>query len=320
MNEEKHLYGIDLLRGIAAFGIVGCHLMLSPRTPSGSAITHFCDMNVAVFGVIAGYFTHASAALGVKGDILRRLKRLLPVYAIWTLIFLAASFVFKVAAHDDLSQYTTSSFWLNAAFFGGSSTHLWFIAVLVYTQVFALTLLHIKVPRGLDWLLGLIGIGLSVSLSNWWGYYFFRLFGFVWLGIAVRGILWGGWKTYGILTCFTLLAHIGLSGIVPGFLRDMLVAVPLVLFAARLPLGGGGILSPLARILGATSMGVYLVHPLITKFGWVLATRVCAQPYSAGVVLLDWTLCWAIAFIFAALIMRVPCLSHYLLFQSATRK
>ena len=244
MDEKKHLYGIDLLRGIAAFGIVGCHLALTPRTIMGSAITHFCDMNVAVFGVIAGYFTHAIAAAGAGGDISRRLKRLLPIYAIWTVIFLIASFIFKVAAHDSLSQYTEASFWLNAAFFGGSSTHLWFIAVLVYTQVFALILLHIKVPRGIDWLLGFVGIALSVSIPNWWGCYFFRLFGFVWLGIAARGISWGGCKVYGILTCFALLAHIGLSGIVPGFLRDMLVALPLVMFAVRLPLGGGYIICP----------------------------------------------------------------------------
>ncbi len=255
MDEKKHLYGIDLLRGIAAFGIVGCHLILSPRTTMGSGITYFCDMNVAVFGVIAGYFTHASTAMGARGDISRRLKRLLPVYVIWTVIFLIASFVFKVAAHDSLSQYTNPSFWLNAAFFGGSSTHLWFIAVLVYTQVFALTLLHIKVPRGIDWLLGFIGIALSVSLSNWWGYYFFRLFGFVWLGIAARGISWGGWKAYGILTCFALLAHIGLSGIVPGFLRDMLVALPLVMFAVRLPLGGGGYVIASRTLFGRNKYG-----------------------------------------------------------------
>ena len=258
MDEKKHLYGIDLLRGIAAFGIVGCHLALTPRTIMGSAITHFCDMNVAVFGVIAGYFTHAIAAAGAGGDISRRLKRLLPVYAIWTVIFLISSFVFKVAAHDSLSQYTEASFWLNAAFFGGSSTHLWFIAVLVYTQVFALILLHIKVPRGIDWLLGFVGIALSVSIPNWWGCYFFRLFGFVWLGIAARGISWGGWKVYGILTCFALLAHIGLCGIVPGFLRDMLVALPLVMFAVRLPLGGGGVYYPPSHAFWAQQVWVFI--------------------------------------------------------------
>ena len=57
-REIMRLYAIDILRGIAAFGIVGCHLMLSPRTNAGSWVTHFCDMNVAVFAVLAGCFTY----------------------------------------------------------------------------------------------------------------------------------------------------------------------------------------------------------------------------------------------------------------------
>ncbi len=234
------LCGIDILRGLAAFGIVGCHLMLTPRTAAGGWVTHFCDMNVAVFGVIAGYFTHISDGGGTGADIAKRLRRLLPTYVVWTLVFLAASLVFKIAAHDDLSQYAEASFWANAAFFGGSSAHLWFIAVLVYAQVFALSLLERNPPAWIRWGLGIAGIALSVALDNWWGTYFFRLFGFLWLGIALRGIRGGSWKVFGIATLVALVAHVMLTGLVYGFVRDLLVAVPLVLFAARLPLGGGG--------------------------------------------------------------------------------
>ena len=36
-REIMRLYAIDILRGIAAFGIVGCHIMTDPRTASGEA-------------------------------------------------------------------------------------------------------------------------------------------------------------------------------------------------------------------------------------------------------------------------------------------
>lgn len=39
---------LDLLRGIAAFGIVGCHLSLSPRTEGGVLVTSLCDFNVGL--------------------------------------------------------------------------------------------------------------------------------------------------------------------------------------------------------------------------------------------------------------------------------
>ncbi len=298
------LYGIDILRGIAAFGIVGCHLVLSPRTVAGEWLTHFCDMNVAVFGVIAGYFTHISNDARAGSDIAKRLRRLLPTYIVWTLVFLAASFAFKVAAHDDLSQYLEASFWTGAAFFGGSSTHLWFIAVLIYVQVFAILLLRQNPSVLIKWGFGLFGIALSVALDNWWGKYFFRLFGFLWLGIAMRDICWGSWKAFGIVSLIALVAHVMLQGVVPGFVCDMLVAIPLVFFAVRLPLGGG--ISRVAQFLGATSMGVYLAHPLLTKFGYVVVTRFCDKPYGTWVVLADWILCWAVAICFASVALRIP--------------
>ena len=53
---------LDLLRGIAAFGIVGCHLSLSPRTEGGVLVTSLCDFNVGLFAALAGFLMS-----GVKG-------------------------------------------------------------------------------------------------------------------------------------------------------------------------------------------------------------------------------------------------------------
>ena len=57
------LIGIDLLRGVAAFGIVGCHLSLAPRTAGGELVTALCDFNVGLFAAVAGFLM-----CGGKGD------------------------------------------------------------------------------------------------------------------------------------------------------------------------------------------------------------------------------------------------------------
>lgn len=55
--------GIDVLRGIAAFGIVGCHLLLLPMSNAGRLLTSCCDMNVGVFAALSGYLM----AVSLKG-------------------------------------------------------------------------------------------------------------------------------------------------------------------------------------------------------------------------------------------------------------
>jgi len=54
-SRQWYCNGIDWLRGIAAFGIVGCHLNLAPTTAADTLLRHFCDMNVGVFGCISGF-------------------------------------------------------------------------------------------------------------------------------------------------------------------------------------------------------------------------------------------------------------------------
>ena len=309
-REIMRLYAIDILRGIAAFGIVGCHIMTDPRTASGEAVRHFCDMNVAVFAVLAGYFTYVHNEWGgVWPTIKHRLVRLLPLYFFWSLVFLAATFMFKTVAHDDMSQYRQTGFWLKVVFQGNASCHLWFIIALVYTQIAALFLMRWKLPVALPLILAITGIALSVALRNWYGTYFFRLFGFVWLGIALRTIANGTWRFYTVWTAVALVLHVLLAGILHRFLRDLLVVVPLVLLAVQVskafPSVPSWVLS-LARTLGATSLGVYLIHPLVTRFNGCLIARLCPPPYGIPSVLLDWSLSWGCAFILAWACLRLP--------------
>lgn len=302
------LYGVDLLRGIAAFGIVGCHLMLSPRTDAGSWATHFCDMNVAVFATLAGYFTHSGGS-GVLCDIKRRLSRLLPLYFFWSVVFVLASLMFKTIAHDDMSQYGQVGFWSGVIFRGGSSCHLWFIAALIYTQTLALFLMRWRFSVALPLAFAAGGLLLSVVLSNWYGRYFFRLFGFVWLGVVLRAFSRGTWKLYGGLTCLALVLHVLFTGVLHGFICDLLVTVPLVLFAVRLSttcLAASSWILSLAKMAGRTSLGIYLIHPLLTRLGGCLIARLCETPYGLIPILLDWTLSWGGAFLLTLACLKLP--------------
>lgn len=139
---RKQIYnGVTILRCIAAFFIVGCHLGLSPRTLSGGLVTWFCDMNVGLFGAISGfllvYAFEKDESLSIRKYFLKRLSRLLPVYLFWTLFYLCASAVFAVTLKDGLSfdKYLSLRFWFNVVFWGGASCHLWFIVTLFYAQI-----------------------------------------------------------------------------------------------------------------------------------------------------------------------------------------
>ena len=54
------------------------------------------------------------------------------------------------------------------------------------------------------------------------------------------------------------------------------------------------------------ALGVYLVHPLVTRALAVVVSRVVQPPFSAWVVLGDWVLAWGLSLVAAAVMGRVP--------------
>ena len=309
--------GIDVLRGVAAFGIVGCHLSLFPRTVGGDLVISLCDFNVGVFAALAGFLMW-----GAKGCwreyAAKRIKRLLPTYFAWTIVFILMTALFDLIYDGGQlnPRYMTISFWARAIFAGGSATHLWFIVCLFYAQLALYTVFSSCNGKwqGLIWFVtGGFLIAVSTQSPEWLARYPLRLVAFLVTGYGIGCCLHAGMferflKRKSLVWSIAigmLIAHMAARGVVHGFVRDWLAVGPVLLAFVGLEIHGGKSLK-VATILGATSMGVYLVHPLVTRGLSVLVTRAVRPPYMAWIVLGEWLLAWAISFAATVVLKRMP--------------
>ena len=179
---QKHYFGLDWLRGVSAFFIVGCHIGLIDRTPMGTALTHFCDLNVGVFAAISGFLLQKSLMKvklsSVWEVVCKRIKRLLPVYLVWTLFY---CLVRVVVSKGDFNVP-----WCHVIFGGGSACTLWFLINLLYAQI-AICILSSKMRHVFNspWLTfigALACLIFSIAYHGYLGYYTTRLCSFVLLG------------------------------------------------------------------------------------------------------------------------------------------
>lgn len=287
-------YGLDLLRGLSAFFIVGCHLQLLDYTLCGSRLLHFCDMNVGVFAALAGYLMANSVSnVNNGGDwwryVTKRAKRLLPIYFIWSAIFLLATAAFQIVMNGEVKpKYSSPHFWVSVVFWGSASTHLWFIASLFYAQCLLGGVLH-KVLRPL-WLgVSIALLAVSVGWESWYATYPIRLLSFLLLGYCLRGRLTEcPLPILGIVLAAALLAHVFIP--IPGYCKDWIAAGSIILFFTNLSVG-----SNWASFTGGTSMGVYLIHPLMTVGMAVAVKRLCSAPYGIAPTLTVWIGAWLLS-------------------------
>lgn len=308
---------------MAAFGIVGCHLSLPCRTAAGWYATALCDMNVAVFAALSGMMMYFSikrnAKLAWKDYAMKRARRLLPVYLAWTAIFLSATAMFDLLIDGGRINpaYKTSEFWLNVVFFGGAATHLWFLAWLFYAQVSLFGLFKRMVKsKAMAWFLLLVGgvvVTMAAAISGRWGNYPIRLFGFVISGFALGRLIDGGvrikscWLSWCCLVV-ALCAHVMIGSNVHGFVKDWFVVCLMLPLFYSIEILKESKFAKAAIRLGATSMGVYLVHPLATRAISVVVGRVFASPVGVTVVVGEWMLAWFVAAAATVAFMRMPVL------------
>lgn len=314
------LVGIDVLRGVAAFGIVGCHLLLAPRTSGGDLITALCDFNVGLFAAVSGFLM-----CGNKGDdgwlgyVGKRARRLLPTYFFWSAVFILATVSFDLLLDGGRlnPKYGTVAFWGRVVFLGDASTHLWFLSCLFYVQILLWPVFRICTKRwhGMMWIMlgALLAWMATLSPMCFFNRYPLRLAAFLITGFGVgcllrSGLLGACRKQKSVMWCVAVIVlalHVTSGQMIPGFIKDWLAVGPVLLTFVGWKIERERAVK-LAVVLGATSLGVYLVHPLVTRALSVVAGRLVQPPFSVWVVLGDWVLAWGLSLVVAAVMRRVP--------------
>lgn len=317
------LISLDLLRGIAALGIVGCHLSLSPRTEGGALVTSLCDFNVGLFAALAGFLMS-----GVKdwcdyaGYIKKRVVRLIPTYLFWSVVFLSFTAAFDLLLDGGRihPRYFSGEFWVSVLFRGGSAAHLWFLACLLYAQILmALPFGKFKSEwHGVIWIIiGGAALYGAVRIGGWYGTYPLRLFAFLMTGYGIRLLVIPNIdkikRFSGLILAVAVTAlglHVAMRGVVPGFYKDWVAVFPVLVGVASVEVKSIRV-GKVAAVLGATSMGVYLLHPLVTRGLSVVITRQIAAPYSASVVGGEWVVAWGISMVAAVVMLRLPVVKRF---------
>lgn len=306
----KRYSGLDVLKFIAAFGIVGCHLGLSNRTVGADVVMRLTDINVGIFAAISGFFL----AMGMDRpgtiaiDLAKKGKRLLPMYLFWTLLYMVVSTV--LGHHFD--RLTDGRYLCSALFQGGASCHLWYLIALFYFSVVFVVVGRVLCGRLLvPLVLSVLSVGcLSLATvgdySWWWHYYFARLAAFALLGCVC-------YRMRGALAKVPLGVLIGLAvaGIalrlygLPAahkFVSDQISSVLILpFFCAWMPKS-----EALTMRLANHSLGVYLVHPLIAMVVGRVAGRLIHGACGVIPLLTVWFLVWGIAVLISIIALRIP--------------
>ena len=309
----KKYHGWDLLRGIAAFGIVGCHLGLSQRTTGGEWVTALCNFNVGLFAAISGFLMD----LRGRDYIQKRARRILPTYFIWSLIYVVATGMFDLVFDGGRlnERFYSVSNWLQILFCGSAGAHLWFLVCLFYAQIMLfginIAMEGLKLQDGTKkMVLGVMSIALlfcSVLDSNWYCLYPIRLMSFLMLGYVLKDLVRTDVFFLPLAgAMFMLAVHLGAHGFLPGFIRDYLLAIPVMLLFVSNRFHEGKV----ASLLAVTSMGVYLVHPLFARGASFAVVKLIEPPFGAMVVLGEWLAIWLVSFAVIVCIQRSTVLAR----------
>lgn len=308
--------GISFLRGIAAFGIVGCHLLLMSRTEAGWAVTSLCDMNMGLFAAVSGYLMALGGWKGWTAYAKKRASRILPVYVVWTIVYLVVSVAFQLvdggagkACYSDLRR------WYYVIFWGAAATHLWFFVSLFYAQI-AMAWIFRKVA-GCWWIVAsLIVISLSIWYKNWYVTYPIRLLAFLMLGRGLAALDRDWLQRHRIEIALVaglgVVIHFVHLPCLVGFVKDWIAVGPILLmFVACSDWFVTGRLAVVASFFGATSMGVYLLHPIFTKGVGIVVRWIFAAPYGVVPVMADWGVSWLCALAVTLLLLRFSKLARF---------
>ena len=135
MGDKRNAW-IDITRVAAAVGIVLCHVDLTAYGAVGLLFGQFLSprFSVLFFLAVIGFYLEKSDQAG-KRPVLSRVCSLSRVYGVWSLIYLALSFVMVVLIQKmSLGQFLMGK--VKDFFFSGSYYHFWFYPAVIYALLF----------------------------------------------------------------------------------------------------------------------------------------------------------------------------------------
>lgn len=134
--ENKRNAWIDLTRIAAAAGIILSHVDLTGYGGVGILCGQFLSVRFSLmfFLAVIGFYTEKAYQAG-KQPVFKRVRSLVRVYGVWSLIYLALSFVMVVLIEKvPLGQFLVSKG--KDFLFSGSYYHFWFYPAVIYALLF----------------------------------------------------------------------------------------------------------------------------------------------------------------------------------------
>lgn len=155
---------VDALRVAAALGVILGHVELSGYGALGTLLGQFLSVRISLmfFLTVIGFYLERAFLAG-KQPIPGRLRSLLRVYGVWSLVYLALSFLMTVVLREE----PTADFFLGklADFFvSGTYYHFWFYPAVVYALLFIGIVKKLLGSRALTLLLPLAAVLYAVGL------------------------------------------------------------------------------------------------------------------------------------------------------------
>lgn len=135
MSDKRNAL-IDVVRAAAAAGIILSHADLSSYGAVGAFFSQFLSVRFSLmfFLAVIGFYLEKSYLQG-KTPALKRAGSLTRVYALWSLVYLALSFLMLVVVQKmSLDEYFLSR--IKGFFFSGSYYHFWFYPAAIYAILF----------------------------------------------------------------------------------------------------------------------------------------------------------------------------------------
>ena len=136
--QKQRNYSMDIFRFVAALFVVVCHVDFLKEAADGiyQFVARFSPrVSVSFFFAISGYY-YINALLEDKKIFKKQFFSLVKVYACWSVIYYAASFVVNIVLdHGDIKTFLIE----RVVFFltKGSYSHFWYFPALIYSVVLA---------------------------------------------------------------------------------------------------------------------------------------------------------------------------------------